>query len=133
MGEVEPPLRQWSCNNLMVLTVSAEGKQIAIDEDVVPLMVRLLSDEESTVRAAAMGALMNITISKPGKRMLLRNNGIEAMIAMLNHSVNEVSLLNVVKAIANVAECPEARESLQPCVTRLKQLEESTENKLLAQ
>lgn len=132
LEETEAPLRQWSLNNLMVLTISSEGKQIAIDENVVPLMVRLLSDDESTVRAASMGALMNITVCDQGKRMLLRNDGITSMAAMLNHSVNEVSLLNVVKCIANVAECPEAREGLLPCVARLKELEESTDNKLLA-
>lgn len=134
MEETEAPLRQWGCNNLMVLTISDEGKQIALDEGVVPLMVQLLSDDESTVRAAAMGALMNISVCNQGKRMLLRNDGIASMTAMLNHSVNEVSLLNVVKTIANVAECPEARGwSLQGCVAKLKELEETTQNKLLAQ
>lgn len=133
LEEQEAPLRQWSCNNLMVLTISAEGKQLAIAEGAVPLIVRLLSDSESTVRAAAMGALMNITISKEGKRMMLDVDGIAAMMAMLYHSVNEVSLLNVVKTIANVAECPKARPLLAPCVARLKELVTSSENKLLVQ
>lgn len=134
LEEQDAPLRQWSCNNLMVLTISTEGKQIAIAEGVVPLVIRLISDEESTVRAAAMGALMNVTVSNMGKRLMLNtNDGIPAMLGMLHHSVNEVSLLNVVKTIANVAECPEARVELQSCIPRLRELEQSSENKLLVQ
>jgi len=133
LEEHEAPLRQWSCNNIMTLTISTEGKQIAIAENVVPLLIRMVSDEQSTVRAAAMGALMNITVCNQGKRLILNNEGILPVMAMLEHSVNEVSLLNVVKTIANVAECPEARLELQGCVPRLRQLEKSSENKLLVQ
>eukprot|EP00656_Telonema_subtile_P001311 TRINITY_DN1059_c0_g1_i10.p1 TRINITY_DN1059_c0_g1~~TRINITY_DN1059_c0_g1_i10.p1 ORF type:complete len:410 (-),score=70.72 TRINITY_DN1059_c0_g1_i10:165-1394(-) len=133
LEEQEAPLRQWSCNNLMMLTISTEGKLIAIAENVVPLLIRLISDDETTVRAAAMGALMNVTVSNPGKRLMLNNDGITGMLAMLNHSVNEVSLLNVVKTIANVAECPEARVELRPCVPKLRELEQTSDNKLLVQ
>eukprot|EP00657_Telonema_sp_P-1_P009009 TRINITY_DN3198_c0_g1_i1.p1 TRINITY_DN3198_c0_g1~~TRINITY_DN3198_c0_g1_i1.p1 ORF type:complete len:447 (+),score=169.24 TRINITY_DN3198_c0_g1_i1:67-1407(+) len=131
LEESEAPLRQWACNNLTVLTISTEGKEIAICENVVPLVIRLIADEESTVRAAAMGTLMNVTVSKQGKRLVLTNDGITGVIAMLNHSVNEVSLLNVVKTIANVAECPQARAELQPCVQRLRDLEENSDNNCL--
>jgi len=131
LEEVHAPLRQWSCNNLMVLTISMEGKELAITENVVGLLTKMLEDDESTVRAAAMGALMNITVLNKGKEGVYAAGGIEPMIAMLNHSINEVSLLNVAKTIANVAENPKARVALQGCVQRLRDIAETSENKLL--
>lgn len=133
LEEPMPALRQWSCNNVMVLTISDQGKQIAITENVVGLMTKQLSDDESTVRAAAMGALMNITVHNLGKQQVLDHGGVEQIAAMLHHSINEVSLLNVVKTIANVAENPEGRLQLKGCVERLRQIAHTTENKLLAQ
>jgi len=117
-------IRQWSCNNLTVLTISNEGKRIAISEHVVGLLNTLLSDEETTVRAAAMGALMNISVTTEGKQLLFEQGGLEPMLAMLNHSINEVSLLNVVKTIANMAENPSCRVQLQGCVDRLRHIEQ---------
>jgi len=131
LEEVHAPLRQWACNNLMVLTIRADGKELAISENVVGLLTKMLEDEESTVRAASMGALMNITVLNKGKEVVYETGGIEPMMAMLNHSINEVSLLNVAKTIANVAENPKARIALQGCVQRLRDIAETSENKLL--
>ena len=119
----------------------------------VPLLVRLLEDEESAVRAASVGALMNITVDNEAKSIVLQSGGASLLIKLLDDS-NEVCKLNVVKAIANTTELPAAREvpnlvyiivasmhlKLNPacqvfllCAQQLKQLSESTENKMLAQ
>ena len=80
------------------------------------LLTRMLEDEESTVRAASMGALMNITVLNKGKEVVYETGGIEPMMAMLNHSINEVSLLNVAKTIANVAENPKVWARAAGCL-----------------
>lgn len=97
-----------------------------------PLLVKLMSDEESAVRAAAVGALMNITLDKEGKIQVLQNGGVPAMVTLLDDT-NEVCVLNSVKAIANTTELPAAREILQLCAPKLKQIAETAENKILAQ
>merc|ERR1712054_89430 len=90
------------------------------------------SDEESAVRAAAVGALMNITLDKEAKVQVLQNGGVPVLIKLLDDS-NEVCVLNAVKAIANTTELPAAREVLQMCAPQLKKLSETSENKILAQ
>jgi len=132
LEEEEAPLRQWACNNLMCLSILDDGKELCIKEHTVPLLVRLLEDEESAVRAASVGALMNITVDNEAKSIVLQSGGASLLIKLLDDS-NEVCKLNVVKAIANTTELPAAREVFLLCAQQLKQLSESTENKMLAQ
>ena len=75
---------------------------------------------------------MNISLDNDATGLIFKYNGTEALMNLLEDA-NEVCVLNVTKAIANIAKLLAAREVLLACAPRLKEISESSQSKSLAQ
>ncbi|GCC28629.1 hypothetical protein chiPu_0007060 [Chiloscyllium punctatum] len=60
-------IRSLAAQALIDISVPLEGKNKVCEEKVIPILVELLSDPESEVRASAAGALMFATITTQGE------------------------------------------------------------------
>jgi HEAT repeat protein len=69
---------------------------IACQGDTTAILIQLLNDRKSPVRAAAAGALMSITIDCEAKKFVVRENAINRLMELLD-DVNESVVLNVIK------------------------------------
>ncbi|KAI8615438.1 armadillo-type protein [Chytriomyces sp. MP71] len=104
---------------IMMLTFFKTCKQLACAGETTVLLIGLLDDVKSEVRAAAAGALMSITIDVEAKKLMVRESAISTLMELLNDD-NESVLLNVIKVITNVAEDYRGRFELHACVKRVR-------------
>ncbi|KAJ1567368.1 SUMO-activating enzyme subunit 1, partial [Cladochytrium tenue] len=81
---------------IMMLSFHKVGKEAATNSDTILVLIGLLSDRKSQVRAAAAGALMSITVDCDAKRVMVRENAISTLMDLLDDRDPAV-LLNVVK------------------------------------
>lgn len=111
------------------------AKITAIEENAVPTLLGLLTDDQQGVRAAAAGALMAVTTTDEGKRRMV-SEGAESNIESVNTLVNLLresnSLIktNALKCIANIAVHPRARAQMkasESCMALLNQACESSD------
>ncbi|XP_067861621.1 radial spoke head 14 homolog [Heptranchias perlo] len=120
-------IRSLAARAVMDISVPLEGKNKVCEEEVIPILVELLSDPEPDVRAKAAGALMFATITKQGKYGALEANVIPPLLILVNDPVSEVRL-NAIKAITTVSETPEGRKILLDHVILLQgRLEDPSE------
>ncbi|MEE6504221.1 hypothetical protein FKM82_005103 [Ascaphus truei] len=101
-------IRRKGAYALMEMCVPLAGKDSVCQEEVVPLMVQLLEDNDAQVRANAAGALMNVTITTRGKHAALNSGAIAKLLALLTDRLSRVRL-NCLKALTNLSESPEGR------------------------
>ncbi|KAI9104823.1 armadillo-type protein [Phlyctochytrium arcticum] len=116
---------------VMVLSHFAEGKRLAVSSGTVSVLIDLLHHKHASVRAAAAGALMAITIDVEAKRMVVRENALPVLMDLIKDK-NELVVLNSVKVITNCAEDYRGRFQLHSCIKQLQVLYESS-NAQLAQ
>ena len=70
LGHDSPQVRSAAARDLMDVSVPFSGKEAACDDvEIVPLLVRLLSDPDYDVKANAAGALMTIAITTKGSKV----------------------------------------------------------------
>jgi len=92
------------------------AKMIAIEQDAVPALLRLLKDADEAVQAAAAGALMAVTTTDEGKRAMVPATvidtieAVDLLVGLLRAKTLDLTLAaNCLKCIANVAVHPKAR------------------------
>ncbi|KAJ1336887.1 hypothetical protein BSLG_001528 [Batrachochytrium salamandrivorans] len=85
-----------ACRCIMMLSFYHEGKRAATTKDTMLVLIALLRDHKSDVRAAAAGALMSITIDCDAKRIMIRENALKVLASLLSDS-NELVQLNAIK------------------------------------
>ncbi|KAH6586189.1 hypothetical protein BASA50_000654 [Batrachochytrium salamandrivorans] len=114
-----------ACRCIMMLSFYHEGKRAATTKDTMLVLIALLRDHKSDVRAAAAGALMSITIDCDAKRIMIRENALKVLASLLSDS-NELVQLNAIKTITNCAEDYSGRFQLNHCIQKLEELEKSS-------
>ncbi|KAJ3272935.1 Radial spoke head 14 [Terramyces sp. JEL0728] len=86
-----------TCQCIMALCFYHECKRLACNSDVISTLITLLGNSKSSVRAAAAGALMSISIDCDAKRILVRENVVRILSKLLDDE-NEIVQLNTIKA-----------------------------------
>ncbi|XP_072911781.1 radial spoke head 14 homolog [Hemitrygon akajei] len=111
LTHVSDAIRSLAAQVLMDISAPLEGKNKVCEEEVIPILVELLSDQNGKVRATAAGALMFATITTQGKYKALEADIIPPLLILLNDPVSMVRL-NVIKTITTMSETPEGRKIL---------------------
>ncbi|KAJ3066367.1 Radial spoke head 14, partial [Rhizoclosmatium hyalinum] len=115
--EVVADTRVAAAKCIMMLSFYKVCKVIACQTETTGILIHMLSDRKSAVRAAAAGALMSITIDCEAKKFVVRENAINVLMNLLEDA-NESVVLNVIKVITNVAEDYRGRFELHSCVKK---------------
>ncbi|KAI9336964.1 armadillo-type protein [Obelidium mucronatum] len=117
--EVVAETRVAAAKCIMMLSFYKVCKTIACQGETIGILIHMLSDMKSPVRAAAAGALMSITIDCEAKKLFVRENAVQTLMELLD-DLNESVVLNVIKVITNVAEDYRGRFELHSCVKKLE-------------
>ncbi|ESP02559.1 hypothetical protein LOTGIDRAFT_224792 [Lottia gigantea] len=121
-----PIIRSKAARDIMDLSVPLAGKDKAVEEGSVPVLVDLLvKDDSPDVIANSAGAIMTITITTKGKYTAINCNAIEALVKLVNHQSSEVRL-NALKALTCLSEAPEGRDVLLLFVDSIKERTEDS-------
>ncbi|KAJ2996015.1 Radial spoke head 14 [Globomyces sp. JEL0801] len=92
-----------ACQCIMMLCFYHECKRLACSLNTITVIADLLSHVNASIRAAASGALMSISIDCDAKRILVREHVVKVLSKLLDDD-NELVQLNSIKAITNCAE-----------------------------
>ncbi|XP_037536758.1 radial spoke head 14 homolog [Nematolebias whitei] len=115
-----PNIRREAAAAMMALSVPVDGKQQVCEEQILPILVDLLQDEDLEVQTNTAGVLMNATIITAGKRLSLELNVLPIFLDLLSESHEEEEerrrkalVLYCLRALTSLAEAPEGRRLLQ--------------------
>lgn len=123
LGHESPKIRGSAARDMMDVTVPLAGKVAACeDENIIPALVKSLSDANTDVKARAAGALMTITITTQGKYKALEAGAISALRQLL-HDTSSETRLNAIKALTTLAEAPQGRAKLLDFVSEIQERE----------
>ncbi|BFZ04131.1 hypothetical protein BsWGS_07170 [Bradybaena similaris] len=111
-------IRAKAARDIMDLSVSLEGKNVAVECGTVPLLRHMLTDQSADVRAKAAGAIMTIAITTKGKYTAIHALSIQPLTDLVDDINSEVRL-NAIKALTCLAEAPEARQELTQHVIKI--------------
>ena len=100
------------------LSIPLNGKKEALTLETVPLLVKLLKDEDGKVRCKAALALEPIAITTEGKYSCIKEEAVENLVALINDPISEARV-NGLKAISCLAETPEGRSQLTPHIEKV--------------
>ncbi|KPP64532.1 hypothetical protein Z043_117112, partial [Scleropages formosus] len=84
-------------------SVPAEGKLKVCNEDVLPVLVELLSDSDPGVKANAAGTIMNTAIITKGKLQAIKSGAIPPLLALVD-SEDTAVCANALRALTTLAE-----------------------------
>lgn len=103
-----PAVREGALRVLTQLSFTDEGKTIAIKENAVTELLRLMErDSSSNVRAEAAGAAMVIAVDNAAKLAFI-NGGLEPLVKLLADS-SSIVRQNAMRAVSSIAAHPEGR------------------------
>ncbi|XP_048065120.1 radial spoke head 14 homolog [Megalobrama amblycephala] len=119
LSHPSPAIRQAATSALVGISVPADGKMKVCEEDLLPMLVKLLSDDDQGVVANAAGTIMNTAVITKGKSEAL-NAGAIAPLLRLVVSENVAVCANALRALTVLAEVPRARAQLLEHVPLLK-------------
>ncbi|XP_021029752.1 radial spoke head 14 homolog [Mus caroli] len=105
-------IRSKAARALIAISIPLDGKNQVWKNDVIPILVTLLSDTDEEVKANAAGALMHATVTTEGKYAALDANAIEPLLELLCTNSKTKVCLNATKALTMLAEAPEGRKLL---------------------
>ncbi|GAB1295220.1 Radial spoke head 14 homolog [Apodemus speciosus] len=111
-----PQIRSKAARALIAIRHPAGGKKQVWKNEVIPILVNLLSDSEEEVKANAAGALMHATVTTEGKYAALDAGAIDPLLELLCTIPTTKVCLNATKALTMLAEAPEGRKLLLPRV-----------------
>jgi hypothetical protein len=94
---------------------------MAATRDNIFILSTLLTDAKAQVRAAALGALMSITVNVDAKKTMSTEKLIPRLMGLLDDG-NELVLVNCIKTITNCAEDYRSRYQLTECVDKVRVL-----------
>jgi len=94
------------------------GKKEALTLETVPLLVKLLKDEDGKVRSKAALALEAIAITTEGKYSCIKEHAVENLVTLINDPISEARV-NGLKAISCLAETPEGRSQLSKHIEKV--------------
>lgn len=117
-----PQIRSKAARALIAISIPLDGKRQVWQNEVIPILVNLLSDTEEEVKANAAGALMHATVTTEGKYAALDANAIDPLLELLCTIPTIKVCLNATKALTMLAEAPEGRKLLLPHVPTFRYL-----------
>jgi len=117
-----------ACQCIMMLCFFEECKKTAVASGTIPVLVNLLSDRNSSLRAAAAGALMTITIHNEGKRAMVRSDGLKSLTKLFDDH-DDLAKLNAIKAATNCADDFRGKYFLINCLDKLKSIIQNSSDK----
>ncbi|CAG5115190.1 unnamed protein product [Candidula unifasciata] len=112
-------IRGKAARDIMDLSVSLEGKNMAVECGAVQLLRHMLVDQSAEVRAKAAGALMMIAITTKGKYTAIHSLAIKPLTDLVDDINSEVRL-NAIKALTCIAEAPEGRRELLQYTNKIR-------------
>ncbi|XP_027024062.1 radial spoke head 14 homolog [Tachysurus fulvidraco] len=112
-------IRRAASSAMMAISVTAEGKVRLCEEKVVPMLVKLLSDDDLEVQANAAGALMYTTVITQGKYQALEAGALPPLLCLVNNE-DVASCAYALRALTCLAQAPSGRAQL---IHHLPQLE----------
>ncbi|KAL2092244.1 hypothetical protein ACEWY4_012042 [Coilia grayii] len=112
-------IRRAAVSAMVGISVPTDGKHRVCEEDVLPILVSLLSDDDSQVCASAAGTIMNTAVITKGKYQALKAGAIPALLQLVESEVRAVSA-NALRALTCLAEAPPARVELHQHVPLLQ-------------
>ncbi|XP_049998773.1 radial spoke head 14 homolog [Alexandromys fortis] len=118
-----PQIRSKAARALIAISIPLEGKNQVWENQVIPILVGLLSDTEEEVQANAAGALMHATVTTEGKYAALDADAITPLLELLCSTSMVKVCLNATKALTMLAEAPEGRMLLQVHVPTFRLLQ----------
>mmetsp|Transcript_15814 Transcript_15814/g.49710 ORF Transcript_15814/g.49710 Transcript_15814/m.49710 type:complete len:379 (-) Transcript_15814:92-1228(-) len=128
--EQPPVVREGAAWVLSLLAVPTTGKTLCVEEKIVGDLIPMLEDPELSLRAAAAGALMSVTIDIYAKAQFQEEGGAGPILQLLE--VNDVKLqVHVLQVITNCAEHPVAREELKAALELMQRIQLTTPSSLL--
>ncbi|XP_031425813.1 radial spoke head 14 homolog [Clupea harengus] len=104
-------IRRAAASAMVGISVPIEGKQRVCEENVLPVLVRLLSDKDPEVSASAAGTIMNTAVITRGKYQALEAGAIPPLLGLVKSDIRAVSA-NALRALTCLAEAPPARLDL---------------------
>lgn len=94
--------RSYAANALGNLTIRNEANRTEIAaEGAIPLLVQLLASGTELEKTNAVFALVNLTASEANNAVIVRHNGIQSLISLLNGSEDQVT--HAAQALGNMA------------------------------
>ncbi|XP_026887987.2 radial spoke head 14 homolog [Electrophorus electricus] len=116
-----PDIRRAATSATLAISVPVEGKRRLCEEDVLPILVGLLSDHDLAVSANAAGAIMNTAVITKGKVQALETGVIQPLLCLLGRG-HTAACTNALRALTCLAEVPSARQQLLPHLPLLESL-----------
>ncbi|XP_069581677.1 radial spoke head 14 homolog isoform X3 [Brachyistius frenatus] len=141
-----PDIRREAAAAMMALSVPVDGKrQVCEEEELLPVLLHLLQDEDVDVRTNAAGVIMNVAIITAGKQRCLGLDVITVLLSLLSEEEQEEEkrrrrkalVVYSLRALTALAEAPDGRhlllEHLPLLVRRSQDAEEDQEVRRAAQ
>ncbi|XP_037635090.1 radial spoke head 14 homolog isoform X1 [Sebastes umbrosus] len=138
-----PDIRREAAAAMMALSVCEEGRRRVCEEDLLPVLVDLLKDEDVEVQANAAGVIMYTVIITTGKHQCLDLNVIPILLDLVSNNKEEEEeeeerkrrrrrrrkalVLYSLRALTALAEAPEGRRLLLEQLPRLLRRSEAEE------
>ncbi|NWV26119.1 RSP14 protein, partial [Origma solitaria] len=96
---------------LLEISSHTEGKTAVCKEEVIPVLVSLLSDPHPEVQVSATGALMFANVTPQGRSSAMSAEAIPPLLKLVAEETSKARL-NAIKTLTLLAELPEGRETL---------------------
>uniref|UniRef100_A0A3Q3AEG2 Radial spoke head 14 homolog n=1 Tax=Kryptolebias marmoratus TaxID=37003 RepID=A0A3Q3AEG2_KRYMA len=134
LSHSSPSVRREAAAAMMALSVPVDGKQQVCEEQILPVLVDLLQDDDLEVRTNAAGVVMNAAIITAGKSLSLELNVLPVLLDLLSERPEEEEerrrrkalVLYCLRALTSLAEAPKGRRLLRE---QLPLLERRTEDR----
>ncbi|XP_034027250.1 radial spoke head 14 homolog [Thalassophryne amazonica] len=114
-----PDVRREAAAAMMALSVSAEGKRRVCEEAVLPVLIRLLKDEDVEVQTNAAGVIMNTAVITSGKQQCVQLGVLPVLVSLVAEMEDAAAgrrrkalVLYSLQALTSLAEAPDARRPL---------------------
>ncbi|XP_028270746.1 radial spoke head 14 homolog [Parambassis ranga] len=105
---------RWLC--VAGLSVPVDGKREVCEQNVLPVLLGLLQDDDVEVRANAAGVIMNAAVITTGKQLCLHLDVIPVLLNLLSEDGDREGTkalqLYCLRALAALAEAPDGRSQL---------------------
>nr|XP_015815825.2 radial spoke head 14 homolog [Nothobranchius furzeri] len=112
-------IRREACAVLLELSVPEDGKRQVCDQQLLPVLVSLLQDEDVELQTNAAGVIMNVVILTSGKHLILGLKVLPILLELLSQEEEEEErrgrkalILYCLQTLASLAEAPSGRRVL---------------------
>ncbi|XP_069379021.1 radial spoke head 14 homolog isoform X2 [Paralichthys olivaceus] len=139
LSHLSPSVRREAAAAMMALSVPEDGKRQVCEKAVLPVVVRLLQEEDVEIQANAAGVIMYTVIITAGKQQCLDLDIVPVLLRLLSIQRQEEDeeaerrprrkalVVYALRALTSLAEAPDGRRLLLEQLPVLKSRSEATE------